>query len=140
MFSGLTDANAVENKKVDKEIINKEIESEIKISKNENAYLVSSNDFIKADEIFKSEVNYTEDKIGFQAISRFEVDSHIILDKAKEAIVIDFQELLNKITLENYSQILNEGINILAYSDPRKTNKYKDIILKESRCHERYSD
>jgi len=126
MFSGLTDANAVENKKVDKEIINKEIESEIKISKNENAYLVSSNDFIKADEIFKSEVNYTEDKIGFQAISRFEVDSHIILDKAKEAIVIDFQELLNKITLENYSQILNEGINILAYSDPRKTNKYKD--------------
>jgi hypothetical protein len=126
MFSGLTDADAVENKTADSKTVNTEIESEINTTKNENAYVVSPNDFIKANEKFKSEVGYTEDKIEFQAISRFEVDSHIILDKAKDAIILDFQELLNKITPENYSQILNEGINILAYSDPRKTNKYKD--------------
>jgi outer membrane protein OmpA-like peptidoglycan-associated protein len=126
MLSGLNEANAVEIKNKDKEITKTEIEAEIKTNKPENAYFVSDVDFTNNSENFKTEVSNIGNKIEFQAISRFNVDSHIILDEAKSAIVADFQELLNNITPENYDQIIKKGINILAYSDPRKTNKYKD--------------
>ncbi len=126
MLSSLNEVQAGENTTKDKEIIKTETGTEIKTNKSENTYFMSPADFLNENENFKSEISRSGNKIEFQAISRFSVDSHIILNEAKDSIVRDFQELLNNITPENFDEILKNGINILAYSDPRITKKYKD--------------
>ena len=127
MLSGIASgASGVEKTDKDVDINTNKIETESKINKIEGAYFVTASDFKDNDNKYKSELIYSRDKVEFQAINRFEVDSHIILDSAKEDIGKDFQELLNKVTPENFNEIMKKGITIYAYSDPRLTNKYKD--------------